>query len=124
MKLGDFFVKRRTLKHWRRMINAAKSFAEQEEALGVPPYRRRELPDSGKMLRVTAETWTGKYCDYCEKYIHKMCPLRLNLLIRANQVCNGCGCCDGRWSVLNESNTWREWIMRAERIYNFIKING
>lgn len=77
-----------------------------------------ENPSKGDMLQQIGHSWNGKFCPYCKKYGGKNdcidCPLRtVNV-----------SCCNGLWIKMDYSKTWGGWIYNAEKVLEYIMVNG
>lgn len=96
------YTKRLALAHYDRMI----AWAKKQDL--------KESPNMDIMYLKLGETWGGKYCNYCEKYIKCLkCPLG-----------KYGSCCDFLYSEMNISITWKEWVINAKKVRKYIKDNG
>jgi len=112
-------TKQEAIAHYERMIKWAKT---------QPPGNRIRYKHSVSIMFVAiGEDWYGKNCVYCQKYIkysssstNKPCPLTSYVI----PYCDDKSCCNGLWIKMNNSTTWKEWIINAEKVLEYIKENG
>jgi len=78
------------------------------------------IPSFIRMRRGVNENWHGAYCSYCLKN-HSKNPCLLNT---HDEICDGGECCAHTWDILNNSNTWREWLHNARKVLDYIIEHG
>lgn len=103
--------KQEAICHYTRMIGWAKTQPENDYA------------DVHFMEDQIQENWESEYCSYCNHYEScKNCELRgicgYNSLMESRKDCLG------YWHKMNISYTWKYWLVFAEKILDFIKIEG
>jgi hypothetical protein len=88
-----------------------------------------ESPSKDKMLCAIGHVWDGKACPYCQNYVYEninncnLCPL-YDITYKKNRINASEYCCSGLWTKMNESKTWAEWIINAEKVLEYIKEHG
>lgn len=103
--------KTKTLNHYHKMIKWAKT-------------QNPEFDVNLKLMRKEiGEDWGYAHCPYCSRFFNQRggsecsaCPL--------NKTIDSEACCDGLWDKMNNCCLWFQWIEEAEKIINFIEING
>jgi len=93
-----------SIAHWKRMI----SWARRQDQPGKP--------DAYVMYAAINEDWFGDFCPLCGRTYDAgcdSCPLSLS-----GNNCNNNG---SSWNVVDNSETWEEWIANAELMQNALK---
>lgn len=103
-------IKKRTIKHWKRMIKAAEGFVVSFPGKYPAPFLMRDT---------IGEDWFSKYCDYCSIYkgVCRLCPLASTLPISVE-------CCEGRWWSAACASNWKEWVIKAKEVLKYIEEKG
>lgn len=94
----------KSIAHWERMIKHAKKFDEYGS------------PHKYNMHEAIGEEWRAVDCALCKLFISEdcaKCPLELN----------GNGCCDSDspWDKVDNTDTWREWLVNAKVMLKTLK---
>jgi hypothetical protein len=94
---------------WAKMQNPDEKSNEEsmEEAIGIG--------------------WHGSDCSYCTELVkdkRNVCPLAWASKFEGHRDCRNWGsqfiCCKGLWLEMVNSRTWAEWIIRAEKVMQYI----
>jgi hypothetical protein len=103
----------KSIEHWEKMIAFAETLPQEER----PCYY--------KMLIGIGEDWHGGHCPLCEIFTVSIdedgtrevectkCPL--------NTGWKGCNQVDSPWKRVNNSLTWKEWLIRAKEMLAVLK---
>ena len=95
----------KVIKHWERMIEEVKK------------YNQGGTPSPNRLWSDIKETWFGDDCAFCDKYISTSCTKCPIYLLTGQQ-----GDCTGtNWSEITHSDTWKDWLIEAEKFLDFLK---
>jgi hypothetical protein len=100
-------LKQEAISHYDKMITWAK---KQKHDKGVV---------KGEMLSDIGEHWGGDFCEYCTEFVCSKCPLSKEQHFPPRLVC-----CDSLWGKMTRAKTWRDWIYFAEKIREYIILEG
>ena len=109
-------MKAKAIKHYDRMIKFAKSEIDEGG----------KTVNADRMRQSIREDWYAGSCPYCKKYmIHHEC-LSGTLCIKCPLMPTGKtdDCCNGLWMEMSKASTWKEFIVCAERVKEYIRENG
>lgn len=113
-------IKKEAIKHYNRMIEWAK-IQNPEEAV-----------DYYLMEVAIGEDWWAGYCPFCKNFGCMVCPLNTEFEKTQDQnhydpdkrndyYGSSKNCCEGLWSKMSKSETWKEWIKNAGKVRAYIR---
>ena len=118
--MGKKSIKLLAIKHYDRMIEDVEN-----------NYKKKENTSSDRLTKDIGETWGGRDCVYCQKY--------LTVVVGQFGIFTTCGecklstyprkktshnCCNGLWVKMESSGTWSTWLKYAKLVREYIKENG
>lgn len=118
--MGKKSIKRLAIEHYDRMIEHVEN-----------NYKKKENTSSYWLTEDIRETWSGRDCAYCKKY--------MTVDVRQSGTFITCGkcklsayprkktsrnCCNGLWAKMSLSRTWGTWLKYAKLAREYIKENG
>ena len=87
-------------------------------------WARGQNPADPSDMKVMKEqighNWSGTHCPYCRRCCDGCFDARCQLISYPAVS----GCCDGRWSNMNNASTWEEWLTHAREVRQYIYDNG
>ena len=100
------YLRQQSIEHYNRMIKWAKKQPQKNEC------------SLKEMKNYFDEAWDSESCAFCNEYLNTdNCPLRKKDSI--NECYEVGNCCNGLWSKMNESITWKEWIKNAKKVKKY-----
>ena len=123
MSFNKAEIKRQAIRHYKRMIECAKSFKGRFSIDNIEEYLEEEIE----------ETWGGGFCSYCSVYTE----IR-QTYTGGGYVCGKCplckeaetlydidhSCCNGAWHKIGESKNLEEFIKNLKNVLKYIRENG
>jgi hypothetical protein len=107
----DKALRELALNHYDKMIAWASQQPEDEDA------------SMDKMHNAIKENWSSSYCVYCEFYSFcDTCPLGVKKIDFYNM--QDYKCCNGLWIMMSSSTTWGDWVINANKVYDYIQKKG
>ena len=103
-------IKQEALAHYDRMIEWAKK---------QPP---KDEPFVGRMLHDLGETYSAKFCVYCNEYKDECLDLCMGCPLSLPE--SPLACCNGQYRKMCCSDTWAEWVENAKEVRRIIKKYG
>jgi|SRR5271157_3857282 len=105
-------LQKKAIKHYEKMIKWAM---EQDP---------KDVPFSSSMVDEINEDWYGSNCVHCEVFFNGdkgesciACPL-------SGSSNDSPTCCAENWEKMNSSETWKRWLVYANKVLNHIKKYG
>jgi hypothetical protein len=119
----DKALRESALNHYDKMIAWASQQPEDEDA------------SMDKMHNAIKENWSSSHCVYCEFYSFcDTCPLSAKEInkgygfrYKSEQniyYFNNYSCCNGLWIMMSSSTTWGDWVINANKVYDYIQKKG
>ena len=100
-------IQKQAIEHYDRMIEWARTQPTGDK------------PSSDLMGELFKEGYGAYDCPYCKKYQVDCILCKLT-----GKYPEATYCCNGLYSKMCKSKTWRQWIIRAKKVREYIRENG